>query len=78
MLFSPFSPDMKGTDNMIRHPFEEQLDIISEATALLQAAERRNYDITFEQALEVLKIRRLEMIYRRIDVLSNVIHDTKV
>lgn len=63
---------------MIRHPFEEQLDIISEATALLQAAERRNYDITFEQALEVLKIRRLEMIYRRIDVLSNVIHDTKV
>lgn len=63
---------------MIRHPFEEQLDIISEATALLHAAERRNYDITFEQALEVLKIRRLEIIYRRIDVLSNVIHDTKV
>lgn len=39
---------------------EQQLDIMDEAIRLIQAAKRETYDLTFEQALEIVKIQRLE------------------
>ena len=47
---------------MTEYYTKEQLDIIDEAIALMGDVQRRCMEITFDQALEIIKIQRLDRI----------------
>lgn len=49
---------------------EKQLDIIFEAMKLMSAAQRDMGEITFEQALEIIKIQRFDTFKERSEVLN--------
>lgn len=60
----------------------KQLDIVDEAIDLMEAAGSEACEITFADALEVMKIERLDMlreelnsIVGRINVVANAIHE---
>ena len=40
----------------------QELDIVDEAMELIREAKKENYDLTFTQTLEVIKIRHIETI----------------
>lgn len=57
------------------------LDIVDEAIALVRAARSEAYQLTIAEAIEIMKIQRLDKLTEhvrilggRVDVLSNVIH----
>ncbi len=59
-----------------------QLDIVDEAVNLMAAAANEVRELTFAEALEIVKIERLEMIRKelnriegRINVVANTIHE---
>lgn len=59
-----------------------QLDIVDEAVSLMAAAAAEVRELTFAEALEIVKIERLDMIRKelsriegRINVVANTIHD---
>lgn len=54
---------------------ENQLDIMDEAIALMNSARTETYNLTFEQALEIVKVQKLENISNSIKKLSDVIFD---
>lgn len=47
---------------MSEYSTKEQLNIIGEAMALMSEAQRKTFEITFDQALEIIKIQRLDML----------------
>lgn len=47
---------------MNEYTTNEQLYIIDEAMALMSEVQRKSYEITFEQALEIIKIQRLDLL----------------
>lgn len=60
----------------------KQLDIVDEAIDLMEAAGSEVCEMTFADALEVMKIERLDMLRKelnlivgRINVAANAIHD---
>lgn len=54
---------------------EKNLDIFEEAVAFQAYAQEQGYcEITFENALEIVRIRHLDMLTSRIDVLSQTIN----
>ena len=59
-----------------------QLDIVDEAVNLMAAAANEVRELTFAEALEIVKIERLDMIRKelnriegRINVVANTIHE---
>lgn len=61
---------------------EKQLDIVNGASVLMTAAKNAGHEITLADALEVMKIERLDMLREelnliegRINVVANAIHE---
>lgn len=54
---------------------DAQLDIIDEAINLMQTARAEVYQLTFEQALEIVKIQRIEELAASVDGVSKQLYD---
>ncbi len=53
----------------------EQLCIINETTNLMNEAEAENKKLTFAEALEIIKIQRLEQLAKSVDGVSKELYN---